>query len=102
MKRIVLALALMVSAVATSHAQDAPEEIPQEGDSESAIEENLPEGDVGKYVLIPKAGGRDWAIMLDTQTGRTWRLGHLQPGTVEGKPGDRWYWMPIGVCADCR
>ena len=102
MKRIVLAVALMVGAAATSHAQTEGDESLPEGEVESAMEEILEEGDIGKYVLVPKAGGRDWAIMLDTQTGRTWRLGHLQSGTVEGKAGGRWYWMPIGICADCR
>lgn len=68
---------------------DAPE------GSDAPEDVSLPEGDIGKYVVIPKASGRDWAILLDTQTGQTWRLGQRQPGS-------RWAWIPIGVCADCR
>lgn len=107
MKQIVLAATLLIFSAVSVHAQnDSEEEIPEDEEVNLSRDDekdvSLPSGEVGKYVVIPKAGGRDWAILLDTQTGETWRLGHQPAGTSGNRSGDRWVWMPINVCADCR
>ena len=71
----------------------------------------LPEGTIigdARFTLIPKVGGLDWAVLLDTKTGRTWRLGAVKfpntdPQTAASELMEtRWVWVPIEICDICR
>jgi len=67
----------------------------------------LPEGTIigdARFTLIPKVGGLDWAVLLDTKTGRTWRLGAVKVPNpdLEGSLETQWFWVPIEVCDTCR
>ena len=61
----------------------------------------------GRFIVIPKATGLDWALLIDTRTGNTWRLGAVKVPNPDlddaaQKPLEmRWFWVPIEVCDTC-
>ncbi len=61
-----------------------------------------------RFIVIPKAGGLNWALLLDTRTGTTWRLGAVEVSNPNLKDAEkvpletRWFWVPIEVCDGCR
>ena len=57
-----------------------------------------------RFIIIRKATGLDWALLLDTRTGKTWRLGALQKPNpdIAGSFETQWFWVPIKVCDECR
>ena len=76
MKQIVLAATLLIFSAVSVHAQnDSEEEIPEDEEVNLSRDDekdvSLPSGEVGKYVVIPKAGGRDWAILYQPALSET-------------------------------
>ena len=61
-----------------------------------------------RFIVIPKAGSLEWALLLDTRTGTTWRLGAVRepnPDLKDAEKGPletRWFWVPVEVCDTCR
>ncbi len=55
----------------------------------------------GRFIIIEKAGDRDWALLLDTRTGNTWRLAAVKVPNSEGSE-TQWFWVPMEICDSCR
>ncbi len=81
-----LALALLASPIAAqSHERDKKPTISSDG----------------RFIIIEKAGGLDWALLLDTRTGNTWRLAAVKMPNSEASD-TQWFWVPMEVCDSCR
>ena len=68
-------------------------------------EQKSPTSNNGRFIIIPKAGSLDWALLLDTRTGKTWRLGAVKADLDDAAKGPlqvRWFWVPIEVCDACQ
>ena len=105
---LALAFALLVSPIAAQSQEITPEgykiiELSPPTIPQSQEREQKPSASSdARYIVIPKAGSLDWALLLDSNTGQTWRLGNVKVGTEEGTTETQWFWVPIDTCDTCR
>jgi hypothetical protein len=69
--------------------------------ADTNVVQPAPRGAPGRYQLVAKANGLDFAIMIDTETGTTWRLAFI-PSDPKDPTKGLWKWTPIENCPDCR
>ncbi|MEE8607181.1 MAG: hypothetical protein V3S55_06240 [Nitrospiraceae bacterium] len=101
--RFVLVLVLLASPLAAQKPENPFAALPAKVNPKVNPFDDLPDINA-RFIIIRKATGLDWALLLDTRTGKTWRLGALQKPNpdIAGSFETQWFWVPIKVCAECR